>query len=50
MKCFTWWKEFMVKKYGPDLKWFDAIAFKKDTFKMKSFDFKQNLNRILSCT
>lgn len=50
MKCFAWWKEFMTKKFGPDLKWFDAIAFKKDTFKIKSFDFKQNLTRILSTT
>lgn len=37
----------MTRTYGPDLKWFDAIAFKRDTFKIKSFDFKQNLNRIL---
>lgn len=40
----------MTKSYGPDLKWLDAIARKKDTFRIKAFDFKQNLTKLLANT
>jgi len=37
----------MTKKYGPDIKWFDIICMQKDCFKIKAFDFKQNIAKIL---
>lgn len=30
----------MTDKYGSDLRWFDAIAHKKDCFRQRAFDFK----------
>ena len=49
-KCFAWWKDWMTKKYGPDIKWFDVICMQKDCFKLKAFDFKKNLEILLRGT